>query len=342
MPVNKDALGRYRVIDEKLRMRGYPSKTELIETILKRLGYEIGSRTLDEDLNNMRYNDDLAYYAPIAFDKTRKGYFYEKADYSITSIPVSSEDLEKLKYAANMLSQFSGVPYLAEIHRPIEQLERIIRVGTATGKWLNQKVIQLEVPTEWPDIGIFERSVEGILQKRVMRVRYKPFGSEESEPFRIHPYLLKEFKNRWYLVAFAEHRNEVRNYGLDRFTEAQLTTETYNETFDAESYFSHSMGITVVNNTEPMEVELLFAPESAAYVLTSGLHATQEILDNHPKKGLHMRITVHLSEELNMFIRSYGSRVQVLKPESLRRSWLEDLRKSLEQAGPCHPSTGSG
>ena len=134
-------------------------------------------------------------------------------------------------------------------------------------------------------------------------------------------------------MAFAEHRNEVRNYGLDRFTEAMLTTDVYPEDFDAESYFIHSMGITVVNNTEPVAVELLFAPESAAYVLSTGLHATQEILENHPQKGLHVRITVHLSEELNMFIRSYGSRVQVLKPASLREQWLEDMRKALERAG---------
>jgi predicted DNA-binding transcriptional regulator YafY len=46
-----------------------------------------------------------------------------------------------------------------------------------------------------------------------------------------------------------------------------------------------------------------------------------------------VRITVHLSEELNMFIRSYGSRVQVLKPVSLREHWLEDMRKGLERAG---------
>jgi predicted DNA-binding transcriptional regulator YafY len=333
MPVNKDALGRYRIIDEMLKRRTFPSKEDLMDAIENRLGYSIGNRTLDEDINNMRNNEDLGYMAPIAYDKARKGYYYETADYSITGVPISRDDIEKLKYAADILNQFSGVPYLAEIHRPIEQLERIIRVGSATGKWLNRRVIQMEVPAEWPEKGIFETAVEGILQKRTMTVRYKPFGGEESQPFRIHPYLLKEFDNRWYLVAFAEHRNEVRNYGLDRFTEALLTADVYEEDFDAELYFAHSMGITVVNHTEPVAVELLFAPESAAYVLSTGLHATQEIIENDARKGLHMRITVHLSEELNMFIRSYGSRVQVLQPLSLREAWLEDMRKALQQAG---------
>jgi predicted DNA-binding transcriptional regulator YafY len=331
MPVNKDALGRYRIIDEMLKRRSFPSKEVLLDAIENRLGYRIGNRTLDEDINNMRNNEDLGYLAPIAYDKVNKGYYYESSDYSITGVPISREDIEKLKYAAGILNQFSGVPYLAEIHRPIEQLERIIRVGTATGKWLNQRVIQLEVPGAWPEKGIFEQAVEGILQKRIMTVRYKPFGGEESEPFRIRPYLLKEFKNRWYLVAFAEHRNEVRNYGLDRFTEAMLTTDVYEEAFDAESYFSHSMGITVVNHAEPVAVELQFAPESTAYVLSTGLHPTQEILKNDPKTGLRVRIRVHLSEELNMFIRSYGSRVQVLQPASLRDAWLDDMRKTLER-----------
>jgi predicted DNA-binding transcriptional regulator YafY len=91
------------------------------------------------------------------------------------------------------------------------------------------------------------------------------------------------------------------------------------------------MGITVVNHAEPVAVELQFAPESTAYVLSTGLHPTQEILENDPKTGLRVRIRVHLSEELNMFIRSYGSRVQVLQPASLRDAWLDDMRKTLER-----------
>jgi len=65
--------------------------------------------------------------------------------------------------------------------------------------------------------------------------------------------------------------------------------------------------------------------------LSTGLHPTQEILENDPKKGLRVRITVHLSEELNMFIRSYGSRVEVLQPASLRDAWLDDMRKTLQR-----------
>ncbi len=333
MPINKDALGRYRIIDELLRLRSFPSKATLIEAIENRLGYRIGARTLDEDINNMRYNDDLSYHAPIVYDKVQKGYAYDTVGYSITGIPITETDIKKLKYAASILTQFSGVPYLAEIHRPIEQLERIIRVGSATGRWLNNRVIQMEIPPQWPDKGIFEQAVDGVLQQRIMKVRYRPFGGKESEPFVIHPYLLKEFRNRWYLVAYAPHRAEVRNYGLDRFTEALMTTDTYSETFDAEAYFAHSLGITVVNKEEPQRVELWFSPESANYVLTACLHPTQEILENHPKNGLTLAITVHLSEELNMLIRSYGSRIKVLKPEGLRQQWIQDMERCLKNAG---------
>jgi predicted DNA-binding transcriptional regulator YafY len=63
------------------------------------------------------------------------------------------------------------------------------------------------------------------------------------------------------------------------------------------------------------------------------LHPTQEILENHPKNGLTLAITVHLSEELNMLIRSYGSRIKVLKPEGLRQQWIQDMERCLKNAG---------
>lgn len=328
VPANKSAISRYRVIDEALRnkQRKYPSKSDLIELISQRLDQEIGVRTLEKDLQDMRESPDLNYYAPISYNKAEKGYYYSEPDYSISGIPITEEDLKQLKFAAKIFTRFKNIPYLAELYRPIQQLERIIRVGKNTGQWLDNSIVQLEVPQQEPDMQMFENLVQCILKKQIVNIRYQRFGHAESNPFKIHPYLLKEYKNRWYLVALNVEQNDVRIYGLDRITTLKELKETHEDDFDAEEYFRYSLGITVINNEEPATIELLFSPEDAHYVLSSPIHPGQKILKND-KNGLHVQLTLHRSYELTMLIRSYGSGVNVLQPDWLREEIMEDAKK---------------
>ena len=328
MPLNKNAQVRYRIIDEALRnrQRKFPSKAELIDLISRSLNQQIGVRTLEKDLEDMRESAELGYNAPICYDKTEKGYFYSDPNYSITGIPITEEDLKQLKFAAKIFTRFKNIPYLAELYRPIQQLERIIRVGKNTGQWLDNSIVQLEVPQQEPDMQTFEDLVQCILKKQIVNIRYQRFGHAESKPFKIHPYLLKEYKNRWYLVALNVEQKDVRIYGLDRITTLKELKETHEDEFDAEEYFRYSLGITVINNEEPADIELLFSPDDAHYVLSSPIHPAQKILKNDDK-GLHLQLTLHPSYELTMLIRSYGSGVKVLKPDWLKKEIVNDAKK---------------
>lgn len=331
MPANKYALSRYRIIDRALRNRQkpFPTKQELMDMIEDELCYSIGERTLEQDIQDMREDAGLNYFAPIRYDKSRKGYYYEDPDYSITGIPINEEDIKRLKFAAKIFTQFKNVPYLAELYQPIQQLERIIRVGKSTGQWLDNSIVQLEVPQQAPGMDLFEDLIKAILKKRAVQIRYQAFGQDESRPFNVHPYLLKEFKNRWYLVAKNVGKDDVRIYGLDRITTAKILKESHEDEFDAEDYFRHSLGITVLNNEKPLTIELLFSPDDAPYVLSNRLHHSQKIIKQN-KKGLHIQLTLHPSYELTMLIRSYGSGVKVLKPAWLKKEIVEDAKKVVE------------
>jgi len=332
MPANKDALSRYRIIDQALRnkQKQFPTKKELIDLIENHTGFQIGDRTLEKDMQDMREDSGLNYFAPIKFDKIKKGYFYTEANYSITGIPISEEDIKRLKFAAKIFTRFKGVPYLAESYRPIEQLDRIIRVGKSTGQWVDNSIVQLEVPEQMHDMEMFELFIKSILKKRVVQIRYQAFGKKESKPFLIHPYLLKEYKNRWYLVAQNANFEEIRIYGLDRITSAKDLKEKHTESFDADAYFQYSLGITVFNGEEPADIELLFSPNDAPYILSNRIHHTQNVLKND-EKGLKIGLMLHPSYELTMLIRGYGSGVKVLKPKWLEEEIKNDALKVAEK-----------
>lgn len=330
MPVNKDALSRYRIIDEALRNRQkpFPSKNELIRLFREKLGIEVAKRTLEEDLQNMRSNADLGYLAPIAYDPAHKGYHYEDPDYTLNGLRISADDLEKLKLGVNILSEFEGLPYLSELRQPIEQLERMMQFGMRTGKWLNNRIVQMEVPALWPDKQLFATLLDAITQQQQLEISYQRFGGEAPYTVTVNPFLLKEYRNRWYLVARNVQVNEIRIYGLDRMPSARMLSSHYSDKFDSEAFFQHALGITVFQDEAPETIELLFDPDDAPYVLSNPLHQSQRILQND-EQGLHISLNLYPSSyELRMLIRSYGHGVRVLKPEKLAREIAGDARKT--------------
>lgn len=124
MPVNKDALVRYRIINKCLtnKFKRFPSKQELIESCIDALGCNISERTLEKDLQDMRYNEELGYMAPIAFDKKNNGYFYTDTNYSIDKIPLNTEEVNALQMAVSVLDQLKHIPLLEQFSGALRKL----------------------------------------------------------------------------------------------------------------------------------------------------------------------------------------------------------------------------
>ena len=114
MPANKNALIRYKTIDNCLRNR-YRRWTidDLVEACCDALydmeGITKGvcTRTVQMDIQIMR-SDKLGYNAPIeVYDKIY--YRYANPDYSITEMPLSADDCQLLKEAIKLLGNKEGI-----------------------------------------------------------------------------------------------------------------------------------------------------------------------------------------------------------------------------------------
>lgn len=125
MPANKNALIRYRTIDNCLRNR-YRRWTldDLVQACCDALydmeGIKKGvcTRTVQMDMQIMR-SDKLGYNAPIeVYDKIY--YRYADPDYSISDMPLSIEDCKLLKKAITLLSENNR-----EKTETIEVLEKV-------------------------------------------------------------------------------------------------------------------------------------------------------------------------------------------------------------------------
>lgn len=335
MPLNKQALLRYRIIDRCLRDKQmpYPSLETLHEKLEKELSMTISKSSIEKDIRAMRSDSDLGFYAPIKYNRKYDGYEYTDDSYSITNIPLSEEDLSSIEFAALTLRQFEDLPLFGDFGGAVDKIFQAIEVGSMLEYDDLPQMVQFEQSPKVKGIEHIETILECIKERKPLSFFYRKFNSEEGKDHLVHPYLLKEYRNRWYLIALQEANGLITTYALDRMATPEPNNTVkfkaaFTADFDAKAYFAHSFGITTFRG-EPEEVVLSFEPLQGQYVRTQKLHETQEeLIDNNEE--YRIKLTVGVTIELEMAILSYGEKVRVIKPESLKEQIQDRLKSAIE------------
>lgn len=221
MPANRNALIRYKTIDTCLRNK-YREWTlnDLIEACSDALyEYEgidkgISKRTVQMDIQMMR-SEKLGYNAPIVvYDN--KYYKYEDDDYSITDTPLSQQDLKLMSEAVEVLRQFKGFSNFNGMSDIVSRLEDHV---TST-KQNTLPVIDFEKNENLKGLEFLDQIYNTIVKKQVLQIKYQSFKAYSATQFLFHPYLLKEYRNRWFV--FGRGQKALMNLALDRIIEVEV------------------------------------------------------------------------------------------------------------------------
>ena len=315
MPLNKNAAFRYRIIDGCLKnnMRKYPTLQMLKEVIMEHLSLNsLSDSQVNKDLKAMK---DM-YNAPIKCHKEHKGYYYEDPHFSIQSFPLTEDEIRVLDLSTSILKQIKYSGYFQQFESVIEKLISGFRISRIPG-YENRHILEMEEPLIDTGIKWIEMVYESILSKQPLFVEYKKFNSDEVKSHVMSAYVIREYRNRWYVTGYSERAEGITTLALDRVQKMELLKSGYHSAdFNEEDYFKYSFGATVYSNSTPYKVELLLHESLAGYMLTKPLHATQKIISD--KNGLHLEIECYLTPELEMTILSYAEKVRVLSPDVLR------------------------
>ncbi|HWK07669.1 MAG TPA: WYL domain-containing protein [Puia sp.] len=336
MSINKLALIRYKTIDECLRNR---LRKWTLEDLIDRVStvlyeYEgidtgVSRRTVQMDIQLMRSNK-LGYNAPIIVTG-KKFYSYEDPKYSITQAPINDKDMEKMKEIVGVLKQFNGFNYFDEMSDMIAKLENNLYKSTHR----DGNYIQFESNQLLKGLQHINPLYQAILHKRCLLLEYQSFKAAQSRQHIYYPYLLKEYRNRWFLITRAQDGKSLMTLALDRIREFQeLPKEPFipYEGVEFDRYFADLIGVTKSERDRPHKVILRVNKPNAPYVLTKPLHPSQSIL-KEDEDGLVIRIDVVLNFELEREILGFGESMQVLGPRQLAsriKRRLELARRSYE------------
>jgi predicted DNA-binding transcriptional regulator YafY len=167
---------------------------------------------------------------------------------------------------------------------------------------------------------IFKDLHDAIVKRFLVEITYQSFWQEEAFTTEIEPYLLKEYRNRWYVVAKNYYNQKIRTFALDRIQQLRLTAKnfTYPQENPAE-LFKYCFGIFLPENPleEPEEVLLLFSYEQAPYVQSLPLHHSQKVVGD-TGEGILISLKVHYTYDLNMELLSFGDEVKVIATDNYK------------------------
>lgn len=332
MPANRNALIRYRAIDNCLTNR-YRQWTldDLIDAVSETLyDYEgmdkgISRRTIQADLQVMR-SDKLGYNAPIVvIDK--KYYAYDDPSYSITQLPLKAQDLGRMSEAVEMLKQFKGFSHFEQLRGVVQKLEaHVYAAGT------NQRaVIDFEKNDELRGLPFLEILYQAIIQQKALLITYQSFKARQASQFVFHGWWLKEFRNRWFAVGLRSGHPNVQHFALDRIQALDPTTDAYQPSDDQtpDAYYRHVIGVTVGPTLRPERVLIRVSTEHAPYVETKPLHHSQQTLSRNADHIL-IELTVQLNFELERDILGFGDGMTVLAPARLRGRVRNRIKRGVE------------
>ncbi|TAF63279.1 MAG: WYL domain-containing protein [Cytophagales bacterium] len=329
MPINKDAYARYRIIDDVLNYKKYVDLLTLKEACERRLDDYVSDRTLKKDIADMK----LAFDAPIEFDRYNKGYYYTQPFSMQTTIPLKNNDLMALHFAVSTLNQFENIPILADFKEAVHKIAKAIQVKQQTFE-TTESIIQFEKMPYFKGIELLNDFTTAIVHKKKVSFDYEYFEpNKKNKKHILHPYLLKEYWNRWYVTGYHETYQQIRTFGLDRINNLVISEEEFwqQEDFDANIFFKNALGITVLANAEPEEIILLFDKQQGKYIETQPIHETQTT--ENTENGLIVKFKLMITYELVAEILSHGDKVVVVQPQKLVDMVKNSLQKSLSNYG---------
>lgn len=330
MPANKYALIRYRVINRCLKDFQFATMEKLIQVCEDALSMSpISKRTVYQDIRDMKEDDQLGYFAPIKLNR-EKGYYYDDPDYSIDNIPLGEEEIKALSFAATMLDQFRNIGIFSTFTGAVQKVVEAVNI-----KRLSKEDDLLPfIEFEHSPVSLGQQFIEPIIlaikNKKVIRFKYQRFVIDKVLSHNVHPYLLKQYHSRWYLIGLHDYHKEIITFCLDRFSsEPKVADIPYEDIgFDTREHFKSVIGI-ITSTEKPKKVILKLTQRQGWYVITQPIHPSQKVIEK--KDHFIVELKIIPTYELTMLIMGWGPNVEVIQPLSLKKEIFKLHKECVEK-----------
>ncbi|GAB4044744.1 helix-turn-helix transcriptional regulator [Spirosoma litoris] len=324
MPIVKNREERLQAINSRLNRWGNrPATTEELANLC-----QVAQSTIKQDIAYLKE----VHEAPIEYSRKPKGYYYTRPFNLAASITLTDKDLTALHAAVATLNQYQHLHLFDDLRGTVDKIDKAVRFRTNAVDDYGQYILFESVPfvkgSEWVDV--FLRAIHA---RCVVEFAHQRFDTEKTKMHRLFPYVIKEHRNRWYVVGWQLDYQSIRVFGLDRIVDGsvQITHESYDAPeFDANIYFHQALGVAAYDNP-PEEVILSFTRQQGLIFRAQPFYPFQEedvLVDSEHE--LRVKLSIIVNKELVYELARLGNSVNVISPPSLVQE-LSEFHKSAWQ-----------
>ena len=322
MPVDKQVLLRYQVLNKCFRNR-YREYTidDLVDECNKALRRmdkpDVSKRTIQNDINTLEADYHITLNENLRQGRKRL-YRYTDTNYTLPLYRMNDVERDKIEDAIYVLRQFEGEPLYDWVRTILMQIE-----GGLLEEDLSP-VVSFQSNLDLKGVEHFSNLLQSIITKRVLKLRYTPYGKGQLSAI-VFPYYLKEFNDRWYLIAQDKGYDSYSHYALDRIDDFEEVAVPYKEPeVEFDEYFDDVIGVTVPEE-ETEDIVLRISKPRFEYIRTKPLHLSQRIVEENDYFAV-ITINVKVNKELESLILFFGNDMEVLSPEHLRQQIANKIR----------------
>ena len=329
MPRTKNALVRQRVIDRCLGSPKNYSIKGLMEACNRELE-SIGENTVTA-MNTIR--DDIEQimtnYPDANVIAQRVGrniyYSYEDKSYSIFNIPFNDDEVAQLTQTLSILARFEGMPQFEWMDDFVNRFKSSLKLTTS-----NEPIVGFDENIDLKGRNFFATLFSAISNKQVLEISYKNFKHDIVQEYIVHPYYLKQFNGRWFLMGHSDNIGKLSVFAFDRIVSTKSNNRDYipNTTYNFNEYFDDMIGVTKPNEASLEVVHLWISAQRWPYVETKPLHGSQRVVLKD-EYGVTIQIEVYLNRELEQLVLSFGKDIKVLSPRILQEKIHSNIIENL-------------
>ena len=331
MGLNKKAAFRYRIIDSLLQNGYARTINEIRERVNEALCNEFGDeegiskRTLYYDFETMRQPPPIGFNAPI---ECHQGFYqYSKKNFSIFAPALKEADKNLIAKAVSVLEQLEYIPIVRQL---IALLKEISGADNQIIQGKNHIIFeQQRLSSGIEKMDIVQYAVDN---KKPLSIIYLPFYEDLPLNMLLYPYIIKEYRNRWYVIGWEKRAGKIYNLAFDRIVSAETEDGPFippPDNFNPAAWFNDVVGVTIPEDLKPEKIVFKVLSDSAPYIRTKPIHHSQLLIEKLNDSSVIFSIEVIPNFELEMTLLGYGDNLEVIQPAWLREKIKRRLTKAL-------------
>ena len=242
---------------------------------------------------------------------------------------INTIDYEVMQEAVNMLRQLEDFEHFSEMSDVIGRLQDKLAISGKN----RRPIIHFDSVPLLKGLKLLNPLYNYIAHRQTVKIIYQSFAAKEPNEFILCPYLLKEFRNRWFVFGSRAKDLVLYNLPLDRIISIEPVDVPFrdNPDFDPEHFFDDVIGVSKNIRNTPRRIRFWANEEQSKYIKTKPIHSSQKIIRENPEDGSHIfEINVVINFEMYSVFMSYGPGIKIIHPRNVVSHMRDKLRAAAD------------